>query len=400
MKLILFVLSGCSAPRIGAYGNEWVATPSIDRLAAEGIVFDRHYAEVPETAAALHAWFAGEHPALRHPAAPENADRLLDLLSRAGVPRFLIRAQRAQHALPVAHPQAWSEIIDIAPIPGIGQRSSQVLKRLPGLLQSWAELPSYFLVIALDRLLPPWEIPQDVFEVYLEEYAEGEPAEGALPEPWKHPPTGLLAGEGDAGWEWLHRSFAAAMTTFDADFGGILDLLRDADLHTQGPWILTADAGFPLGEHGIVGPHRPWLHEEAVHLPLIMRLPEADHAGLRVPALTQPVDLFPTILGWFQQEIPENAGFDLRAHFTEIVETRPYAFSRWSLAKNEEVALRTQEWTYLKPIRQASEDARPRLPLLYRYPEDRWEMNDLATRSIETVEELDGLIKSLLPDQQ
>ena len=48
----MFVLHGCPAGWLGAYGNEWAAGPTLDRLAAEAVVFDRHVSDCPDPAAA------------------------------------------------------------------------------------------------------------------------------------------------------------------------------------------------------------------------------------------------------------------------------------------------------------------------------------------------------------
>jgi arylsulfatase A-like enzyme len=47
MKILVLELVGCHLGYLGCYGNEWVATPNLDALAAEGIVFDQHFAESP-----------------------------------------------------------------------------------------------------------------------------------------------------------------------------------------------------------------------------------------------------------------------------------------------------------------------------------------------------------------
>ncbi len=48
MKVIVFALNGCPAGWLGAYGNDWVGTPHLDRLAAEAVTFDRHISDRPE----------------------------------------------------------------------------------------------------------------------------------------------------------------------------------------------------------------------------------------------------------------------------------------------------------------------------------------------------------------
>ena len=40
MKVILIVANGLNCHWLGSYGNEWVTTPTLDRLASEAVVFD------------------------------------------------------------------------------------------------------------------------------------------------------------------------------------------------------------------------------------------------------------------------------------------------------------------------------------------------------------------------
>ena len=55
MKVLALTASGLHLGYVGCYGSDWVTTPTLDRLAAEGIVFDQHYADCPEPAAARPA---------------------------------------------------------------------------------------------------------------------------------------------------------------------------------------------------------------------------------------------------------------------------------------------------------------------------------------------------------
>src|SRR5579872_3065389 len=88
MKAIVFVLRGCSAGWLGAYGNEWIATPHLDRFAAEGIVFDRHISNCPEHTAACRAWLSVD------PSIPERTPNssLLKTLKSARIKTILVRA--------------------------------------------------------------------------------------------------------------------------------------------------------------------------------------------------------------------------------------------------------------------------------------------------------------------
>src|SRR5215471_10336478 len=59
MKVIVVMLRGLHLGYLGCYGNEWIDTPHLDRLAAEGVIFDQHIAECPDAAAARRAWRSG-----------------------------------------------------------------------------------------------------------------------------------------------------------------------------------------------------------------------------------------------------------------------------------------------------------------------------------------------------
>ena len=43
MTILLLDIPGLQLAYLGCYGNDWVATPNLDRLASEGVLFDAHY---------------------------------------------------------------------------------------------------------------------------------------------------------------------------------------------------------------------------------------------------------------------------------------------------------------------------------------------------------------------
>jgi hypothetical protein len=307
MNVVVFALDACPTNCLGPYGNEWVGTPHLDRLASEGVVFDRHLADCPDLAAARRAW-----------PAPTAATGLAGLA---------------------------------AALDGLGDGP-------------WR------LLVESDRLNPPWVVPQDVFDAY----SQDEDDEGDEPvAPWADPPAGWFDRDDLPSWEYLHASAAAALTAFDAELGEAFELLRSRGLDRTATWAFTAARGFPLGEHGVVGPFRPWLHEELVHLPLIVRRPNGADAGRRVAALTQPADLG-AILGG-----AADAG-------------RTHAISTMEADGGEEWAVRTADWAYLLPVRPPADDD-PRPPMLFAKPDDYWEVNDVRSQHPEAAEELERVLR-------
>jgi N-sulfoglucosamine sulfohydrolase len=87
---ILVVLSDDhSAPHAGCYGNKDIRTPNIDRLAAEGLRFDRAYVACPQCVPSRAAIMTGRSPvaiAMTRVSAPLPADVAIypELLRAAG----------------------------------------------------------------------------------------------------------------------------------------------------------------------------------------------------------------------------------------------------------------------------------------------------------------------------
>jgi arylsulfatase A-like enzyme len=187
----------------------------------------------------------------------------------------------------------------------------------------------------------------------------------------------------------LRRTYAGCITLLDKQFGVLFDTLRRMGRLDDTLLIFTADQGEPLGEHGLVRRFRPWLYEELIHTPLIVRLPGAERGGTRHQALVQPVDLLPTVASALGVGLPDEPGVHghdllplIRAQQTKL---RDYACLGMDV---EEFAIRTHNWHLVVPL-EADPDDPPRGPELYRKPEDRWDQDDVAEQYPEVAEHLE-----------
>jgi arylsulfatase A-like enzyme len=401
MRAIVFILRRCPAAWLGAYGNAWVATPNLDRLAAEAVVFDRHISDCPDPEAARRVWLTGrcQIPAIEPHADPRPTDSpsIPTALRTAGVYTACVRANHPDTDAPAPFYAGWGEVFDARPQAEDASPLDALIRSLPSLLDRLAPLPRWLVWVEIDRLIPPWEVPAEVFEAYVEEEdaenPEDEPEEPVVP--FADPPTGPFDRADFVLWEWLHSTFAAVLTTLDAELGRVFEELRRRGLDQTATWIVASDLGYPLGEHGQVGPSRPWLHEELVHLPLIVRLPAAAEGGRRVPGFTQPADLAATMLDLFGlMSMPE----DVHGHSLlplargEKNEVREYACSGLELNGAAEWSIRIGESALLLPGRLPPDDP-PRAPQLFEKPDDRWEVNDLRSRHLERAEELEPVLR-------
>jgi arylsulfatase A-like enzyme len=207
--------------------------------------------------------------------------------------------------------------------------------------------------------------------------------------------TGQIDREDDYLYLSLQTSYAAAVSYVDAAIGQLLEALDGLEGGDDILLILTTDTGQNLGEHGIVGMCLPWLHDELIHLPLLLRVPGVE-AGRRVYALTQAVDLAPTIADWFQAPLDGFQGRSLLPLVRGEAESiRPFACAALQIADALEYALRTPEWAFLLPVNPGADDA-DRSPQLYVKPDDRWEVNNVLQHHLELAEQLERALRAFV----
>ena len=144
MKIIVLEACGLHLGYLGCYGNDWVATPNLDRLATEGIVFDNHIADQPELRATT-PWQERSVGTGRYalPGQPVTASKL------ARMPR-------------VVRCESLTTFADEA-LQAMGGKDAWL----------WIEGPS---------LLPPWNMDDEMLDAYFD---EDDVDEGLMP--WTDP---------------------------------------------------------------------------------------------------------------------------------------------------------------------------------------------------------------------
>ena len=146
----------------------------------------------------------------------------------------------------------------------------------------------------------------------------------------------------------------------DRSIGELVAELKRLDLYDDSLIVFTSDHGEGLGDHGHPG-HVRYLYDEAIRVPLIVKLPRDHPATPRLHAartrIARHVDVVPTILELLGLEpLPGQMGrslFDEREHVH-------FAETRENEAPQDLVALRDE-----------------RYKLIYRVRDDAFEMYDL-----------------------
>ncbi len=468
MNVIVVVCNSLHLNFLGTYGNAWIATPNLDRLAAEGVVFDQHFPENLTTLPTRRSWWTGRYGFADPdqgwtPLRPD--ERILpDILSDRGVRTAFISDVPLLREVGMGYGRGFDEVIWIRgqgydPLVPAGDPRAQGVRLAdePGLRlppeddpnrELWKSRWEQYLrnravlatereentgvartvnaaidwlerrrdakdpfVLWVDIFSPhgPWDPPQP----YRDQYVTVEPDEFETGEDGDPVAEESEGGDDDIDIEEvavlvdvpggavgdvlseaelfrLRRTYAGMVTLADRWLGELFGAMRRLGRMDDTLLIFTSDQGEPLGEHGYVRRFRPWLYEELIHTPLIIRMPGGRHGGTRHQALVQTVDLLPTIvaaLGVKPIDADEAAlhGHDLLPLIRgEQTKVRDYACLGMDV---EEFAIRTHLWHLIVPIETDPDE--PRTAELYRKPEDRWDQNNVIDQNAEVAEHLE-----------
>jgi hypothetical protein len=402
MKLLVLILRGLQAGAAGPYGNRWIDTPTLDALAAGGVVFDWHFAAHPDRAGADRAWRSGCF-SFPLPGGSDSAAGRPDVLALLAEKGILTRLIRDSAAGPAA--SGWGDVIHAEGMKAAlaaarksvaelsGDRSGLVWVELSALLPPWNAVPAEFVDPYFATPPPQDEEEDDEDEDDEDEDDEDEDSAALMEEDEEEeqeeplePNFAPVAGEieeDDDDILAIQTTYAAAVSWVDSALARLLGELPD-DVAV----VLTADHGQALGEHGVVGPVRPWLYEEIVHVPLILYGP-GWRAGHRVAALTQSVDLAPTLAELFGVTLGDVHGRSLLPLLgLEERSLRDYACMGLRVGEQTEWALRTPAWALRLP--EGGE------PQLYVKSDDRCEINNVALHHMEYVEALAQTLRAFV----
>jgi arylsulfatase A-like enzyme len=377
MRVLMLEIDGLQPAYLGPYGCEWAPTPTWDNLAVVGVVFDQHFADCPDPAAGP-GWRTGRHPLIDGPAGP---DLLADLRS-AGI--------RTARVAPLTSDDGW----DINVAAKRGQTNPLALnstrKMVRQAIEQLGDAPDALLRVEIDALLPPWRPSEEARADCFGESTEGDA------EPWTDDVPEQIDLNDERTFGRLQNTYAAAVSTLDVGLRKVLADCAKRGFGDDALWIVTSSRGFPLGEHGAVGLSSADVHEELVHLPLLLRWPQGENGGMRVSSFTQPADLAPTIRKTFG--LPIAATNDTRAGQSlgglargNDAPTRDRIVSGIRRGERTYWGYRTSSWYLMS-------DDRPDSPRrLFVKPDDRWEVNDIAPRNQEFAEEMEKEFSTWLP---
>jgi arylsulfatase A-like enzyme/predicted negative regulator of RcsB-dependent stress response len=332
-SLLLISVDTTRADRIGAYGHEAAQTPTIDRLAAEGTLFERAYSTVPETLPSHTSMMTGLYP-------PSHAVRLNlmfrvppDLRTLAEILRadgFYTAAVTSAPVLDGRYGLNQGFISYVDPQTVGGGRTQ--LKEIRAQMVTNRALAA--LNVAGDRRFFLWAH-------YYDPHSPFDPPPPFKPDEEEQIPPESL--------ELYDREISYA----DLWIGKLLEGVEERGLLDDTLIILIGDHGESLGDHGETY-HTVFIYDSTQQVPLIVKGPGVE-AGKRVDAVVSALDIFATALEFLGLEPPESSSRVLpglpvspdketgeRVAYSDSM-TPPLRYG-WNALES----LRTRDWLYVR----------------------------------------------------
>jgi iduronate 2-sulfatase len=442
-------------PLLGCYGEKTVLSPSIDRLAARGLRFERAYCNQAVCAPSRNALLTGLRPQTLgiydlgtnfRKAAPdavtlpqhfkaygyrtEGLGKIYHIghgndddaaswsmplwrshvvryaLPESQAPRGLTREEALFSNVPAGRAQqlprgAAYEAADVADsMYPDGQIADEAIRRLQRAAKNTQQ--PFFLAVGFVKPHLPFCAPKKYWDLYeRERFAIAErkvPPDGApefAPTNWGE--LRQYSGIPERGdlpedlQRTLIHGYHAATSYVDAQVGRVLDGLHESGLADNTIIVLWGDHGWHLGDHGMWCKHTNY--EQATRIPLIVVAPSVTKAGTTTSVLVESVDIYPTLCELAGLPLPE--GLDGRSFDKTLAD--PTAANREAVIHVYPRrnllgrAVRTERYRLVE-WKQPGAEPETAVFELYDYESDPEETRNLAEDRQEVVAELRAIL--------
>ena len=388
IKNVLFLVSDdLKASVLGCYGDPFCKTPNIDRLAAEGVLFERAYCQGTVCAPSRQSFMFSKYKGSGKVNLGQHFKEHGWYSARVGkiyhmrVPGDVIAGTDGKDV-----PESWTERFNSpgleAHTPGdyaclnlnifttqlAGRQSTRmphrpfVSVRYEGdgsdqpdhrsatkaieLMRKHQDEP-FFLAVGFVRPHYPMVAPEQYFTPYpyhdmrVPEQIEGDledmPAEAITSS--RSEKNGIDQFPDNQKRMW--SAYYAAVTFMDEQLGRVLDELDRLGLRDSTAVVFTSDHGYHLGEHSFWQKNN--LHEEVLRVPLVISAP-GFRTG-RTQAMTELVDVYPTLSEL--AGLPTPAGLHGES-LVPILEDHSTPGKSGVLSFTKGTSWRTKDWAYMR----------------------------------------------------
>lgn len=294
-NVVVVVIDTLRADHLGSYGYARPTSPNIDRLAAEGVLFERAIAASSYTREAVAAIFSGQYPSENRwgsgwEATPDpDLPTLATLFKERGAHTGFFSGTPMLEGL--TFHRGFDEAQCLVTQYGISGADERVANEALRWMGRNTDAPFFSYIHLLDPHAP-YNPPAKVLRQFAEPIAE---PIALYEEVRQHVPERVAEGfgPGEARFDDMIARYDAEIAVVDAVVGRLMTGLRALGLDQRTLVILTADHGEEFLEHDFVE-HAWRLYPESVHIPMIFWAPK-HLAPERVGDAVSQVDLLPTL---------------------------------------------------------------------------------------------------------
>lgn len=350
MRAIVLMFDSLNRHMLPPYGDTFVDAPNFARLAERTVTFDGHYAGSMPCMPARREMHTGRHNFLHRSWGPLEPfdDSMPELLRRAGIHTHLASDHphywedggatyhtrystweffRGQEGDP------WKGVVPGPSDPGAPlSKGSHAVPAMVSRVQRQDEINRRYMPTEAEHYQTrtvdagihfletnagsdDWLLQIELFDPH-EPFFSHEDYKKRYPHSYDGPqfdwPPYSKVTEPAEQVEHARNEYAALVSMCDHSLGRVLDFMDGHDLWQDTMLIVNTDHGYLLGERGWWAKSvMPWFNE-LVRLPFFLWDPRSGERGTRRSALTQTIDLAPTLLRFFgRQPPPDMQGRDL-----------------------------------------------------------------------------------------
>lgn len=387
-NVLLIVSDDLKASSLGCYGNKICKTPNLDRLAANGMVFERAYCQgtwcAPSRLSFMHSRYQGsdgENMGSYFRSRGLHSARV-GKIYHMRVPGDIIAGTDGQDI-----PSTWDEKFNTSGLEahtpgnyaclnrniftdkpenrestgmphrmfvsvdyngdGSDQPDWKAAEKTVELLKKHKDMP-FFIATGFVRPHYPSVAPSKYFDKYpFQKMPLPQVPTNDLDD---IPRAGLAKktsqNSGIAKWpdnqKRMWAAYYATVTYMDEQLGKILDELERLKLSSSTAIVFLSDHGYHLGEHNFW--QKSNLHEEVTRVPVIISAPGLKPG--RTQSFAELIDIYPTLCSLLKVPIPKSVlGKSLLPTLRDpSISPRPNALS----LNRGSHSLRTDRWAYMK----------------------------------------------------
>ena len=435
MNVLLLVMDDLR-PELNCYGDKTMITPNIDKLAANGVQFNRAYCNVPVSGASRASLFTGLRPTM-YRFYDVEAKIVEDAPGAVTLPKYFknngyvtYSNSKTIHAPKDASDswtalwhakfpgKTWRNYLGKENIENDGKRNASLayecedvsddqyidgmtaLKTIEQLRELKASGNPFFIATGILKPHLPFNAPKKYWDLYdfdkIQLPTNYQIDRSTFPQQAFHnwnelrfykniPENGPIPDDAEA--RRLIQGYKACVSYADAQVGRIMDELKTLELDKNTIVVLVGDHGWSLGNHGDWCKHSNF--EVVNNTPLIINAPGIKK-GLKLNEITELVDIYPTVCKLADLPVPAQAegnSMDVLLKKGKDKKWDNNAVIKW----HEGITLMTPEFSYTEWLNKSDGIV---TQMLFSIKNDRAENTNLAS-SAENATLLNELSKQL-----